>query len=211
MSDPITCASGKTHNQINNWRGATLKWQLLFIDLFLQVEIERCKLQVNEISWVRFFSSNTVNNCCPLMHILVLLQANFLNINKKPIQMKRKPWELVQNFLPHSRSNQRNIRFRSERKGDSLICSSISPSGITERSELTKLKQIKCTRWWYFWLKKKGEPSILCPIATITHWIIPFPTVRLACQHISLCKAQPQGCSLVWRRQMAGVWPVTYE
>lgn len=30
------------------------------------------------------------------MHILVLLQANFLNINKKPIQMKRKPWELVQ-------------------------------------------------------------------------------------------------------------------
>jgi len=55
---------------------------LLFIDLFLQVEIERCKLQVNEISWVRFFSSNTVNNCCPLMHILVLLEANFLNINK---------------------------------------------------------------------------------------------------------------------------------
>lgn len=91
MSDPITCASGKTHNQINNWRGATLKWQLLFIDLFLQVEIERCKLQVNEISWVRFFSSNTVNNCCPLMHTLVLLQANFLNINKKPIQMKGSP------------------------------------------------------------------------------------------------------------------------
>lgn len=157
MSDPITCASGKTHNQINNWRGAALKWQLLFIDLFLQVEIERCKLQVNEISWVRFFSSNTVNNCCPLMHILVLLQANFLNINKKPIQMKRKPWELVQNFLPHSSSNQRNTCFRSERKGDSLICSSISPSGITERSKLTKLQQINLTRLWYLWVKKPNQ------------------------------------------------------
>lgn len=50
--------------------------------------------------------------------------------------MKRKPWELVQNFLPHSKSNQSSIRFRSERKGDSLIYSSISLSGITERSKI---------------------------------------------------------------------------
>lgn len=84
VSDPIKCTSGKTRDQINNWRGTTLKSQLLFIDPFLQVEIERCKLQANVISWVRFFSSNTVNNCCSLMHILVLLQANFLNINSKP-------------------------------------------------------------------------------------------------------------------------------
>lgn len=54
--------------------------------------------------------------------------------------MKRKPWELVQNFLPHSKSNQRNIHFRSERNGDSLIYSSISPSRITERSKLSKLQ-----------------------------------------------------------------------
>lgn len=54
--------------------------------------------------------------------------------------MKKKPWELVENFLPHSKSNQRNICFRSERKGDSLIYLSISPSGITERSELSKLQ-----------------------------------------------------------------------
>lgn len=54
---------------------------MLFTGLCLQVEIERYELQVNEISWVSVFTSNRVNSCCPVMHILVLLQANFLNMN----------------------------------------------------------------------------------------------------------------------------------
>lgn len=90
MSGSIKRTSGKRHDQINNWRDATLKGQLFFIDLCLQVEIERYKLQVDGLSWVRVFTSNAVNECCFVMHILVLLEANFLNINNNkqiPLQL----------------------------------------------------------------------------------------------------------------------------
>lgn len=81
MSGSIKGTSGERRDQINNWREAALKWQSLFTGLCLRVEMERYELQVNEISWVKVFTSNTVNNCCSVMHILVLLRANFLNIN----------------------------------------------------------------------------------------------------------------------------------
>lgn len=90
MSGSFKRTSGKRHDQINNWRDATLKGQLFFIDLCLQVEIERYKLQVDGLSWVRVFTSNAVNECCFVMHILVLLEANFLNINNNkqiPLQL----------------------------------------------------------------------------------------------------------------------------
>lgn len=89
MSGSFKRTSGKRHDQINNWRDATLKGQLFFIDLCLQVEIERYKLQVDGLSWVRVFTSNAVNECCFVMHILVLLEANFLNIiNNKQIPLQ---------------------------------------------------------------------------------------------------------------------------
>lgn len=69
LSDPIKYTFRKKCYQINNWTAATLKWQWIFIDPFLQTEMEKCKLQMNVISWVRLWL-NIVNNCCLLMQNL---------------------------------------------------------------------------------------------------------------------------------------------
>ena len=52
VSGSIKGVSGKRHDQINNGREAILKQSLLFINLCLQVEMGREKLQVKALSWV---------------------------------------------------------------------------------------------------------------------------------------------------------------
>lgn len=40
-----------------------------------KLRLKDAKLQVNSLPWVRYCSSNKVNNCFTLMHTLVLLEA----------------------------------------------------------------------------------------------------------------------------------------
>lgn len=49
---------------------------VIHLTLCHKLRVKDAKLQARSVPWVRYSSSNKVNNCFTLMHTLVLLEAN---------------------------------------------------------------------------------------------------------------------------------------